>query len=40
MAAAAHNPELAKRAGIKQSIAREFIAADKRKTRVGKKGGK
>lgn len=31
MQAAAHNPEFAKRAGIKQAIAREFVEADKRK---------
>lgn len=31
MAAAAHNPEFAKRAGIRQAIAREFVEADKRK---------
>lgn len=35
MAAAAHNPEFAKKAGIKQSVAKEFNAADaaKRKGR-------
>jgi hypothetical protein len=31
MQAAAHNPKLAKQAGIKQSVAREFAAADKAK---------
>jgi len=28
MEAAAHNPAFAKRAGIKQGVAREFVAAD------------
>lgn len=28
MRAAAHNPEFAKKAGIKQSVAREFESAD------------
>jgi hypothetical protein len=31
MAAAAHNPKFAKKAGIKQSVAKDFHAADKRK---------
>ena len=31
MAAAAHNPEFAKKAGIPQSVAQEFVQADKRK---------
>jgi len=31
MAAAAHNPEIAKKAGIPQSVAREFNQADKGK---------
>jgi hypothetical protein len=31
MAAAAHDPEIAKRAGIPQSVAREFNQADKGK---------
>lgn len=31
MQAAAHNPEFAKKVGIKQSVAREFTEADKRK---------
>lgn len=30
MRAAAHNPEFAKKAGIKPSVAKEFYAADKR----------
>jgi hypothetical protein len=29
MAAAAHNPKFARKAGIKQSVAREFNQADK-----------
>lgn len=31
MAAAAHDPEIAKRAGIPQSVAKEFNQADKSK---------
>lgn len=31
MAAAAHNPSFAKRAGIPQSVAREYVEADKKK---------
>lgn len=31
MQAAAHNPEFAKKADIPQSVAREYVAADKRK---------
>lgn len=31
MAAAAHNPEFAKKAGIKQSVAKEFNDADQAK---------
>lgn len=31
MQAAAHNPEFAKKAGIPQSVAQDFVAADKRK---------
>lgn len=31
MQAAAHNPEFAKKAGIKQSVAREFAEEDKRR---------
>lgn len=31
MAAAAHNPEFAKKAGIPQSVAQEFNQADKKK---------
>lgn len=37
MAAAAHNKSFAKKAGISQSVAREFHAADKKK---GKGRGK
>lgn len=32
MQAAAHNPEFAKKAGIPQSVAKEFNSADKKKT--------
>lgn len=32
MAAAAHNPEFAAKAGIKQSVAKEFNEADKAKS--------
>ena len=31
MAAAAHNPKFAKKAGIKQKVAKEFHSADKAK---------
>lgn len=31
MQAAAHNPQFAKRAGIPQSVAREYVVADKGK---------
>lgn len=31
MAAAAHNPDFARKAGIKQSVAKEFNDADKKK---------
>lgn len=31
MAAAAHNPAFAKKAGIKQSVAKEFNKADQKK---------
>lgn len=38
MAAAAHDPEFAKKAGISQSVAKEFNSADsgKKKTRTEK----
>jgi uncharacterized membrane protein len=35
MAAAAHNPKVAKKLGIPQKVAKEFNAADKRKTARG-----
>ncbi len=35
MQAAAHNAAFAKRAGISQAVAREFVAADKRKKNPG-----
>ena len=35
MNAAAHNPEFAKKAGIPQSVAKEFHAADKAKEFFG-----
>jgi hypothetical protein len=35
MRAAAHNPKFAKKAGIKGSVAKEFVAADKGKPRKG-----
>lgn len=38
MSAAAHNPDFAKKAGIKQSVAKEFHSKDKGK--YGHKGGK
>lgn len=34
MAAAAHNPQFAKKAGIPQSVAKEFNEADQRKANV------
>ena len=37
MAAAANNPKFAKRAGIKQSVAKEFHTADKAKRKPRKK---
>lgn len=39
MAAAAHNKKFAKKAGIKQSVAREFHEADRRSSRVRKAAG-
>lgn len=36
MQAAAHNPEFAKKAEIPQSVAKEFVAADKRKAMARK----
>lgn len=38
MKAAAHNPQFAKKMGIPQTVAREFVEADKRK--AGKSKGK
>jgi hypothetical protein len=35
MAAAAHSPEFAKKAGIDQSVARDFYRADQAKKRRG-----
>ena len=35
MVAAAHNPAFAKKAGVPQSVAREFEAADKRRKYPG-----
>jgi hypothetical protein len=35
MQAAAHNQAFAKRAGISQAVAREFVAADKRRKNPG-----
>jgi hypothetical protein len=35
MLAAAHNPKFAKQAGIAQSVAEEFVAADKKKAHRG-----
>lgn len=37
MEAAAHNPKFAKKVGIPQKVAKDFVAADKKK---GSKGGK
>ena len=33
MEAAAHNPEFAKKAGISQAVAKEFVAADSKKAK-------
>ena len=33
MEAAAHNPAFAKKAGIPQAVAKEFVAADAKKTK-------
>ncbi len=40
MEAAAHNPGFAKKAGISQKVAREFVSADKGKytKQIGKRG--
>jgi hypothetical protein len=37
MAAAAHNPAFAKKAGISQKVAKEFNDADQRKSKKGKR---
>ncbi len=37
MEAAAHNPAFAKKAGISQKVAKEFVAADAAKAKRGKK---
>jgi len=37
MEAAVHNPEFAKKAGISQSVANEFVAADAKKAKAKKK---
>jgi hypothetical protein len=36
MEAAAHNPAFAKKAGIPQKVAKEFVAADKKKAKGSK----
>lgn len=36
MAAAAHNAQFAKKVGVPQKVAKEFNAADKRKSRKSK----
>ncbi len=40
MRAAAHNPSFAKKMGIPQSVAKEYEAADKKKSGKSKKGKK
>lgn len=40
MQGAAHDKEFAKKTGVKQSVAKEFVAADKQKKSTTKKGGK
>lgn len=40
MEAAAHNPQFAKKAGIPQKVAKEYVAADKAKGRPAKGGKK
>lgn len=37
MEAAAHNPAFAKKAGISQKVAKEFVAADEAKGKRGRK---
>jgi hypothetical protein len=38
MQAAAHNKEFAKKAGVPQKVAKEFVKADKRRKKNEKKG--
>lgn len=38
MQAAAHNPSFAKKAGISQSVAREFVMADKKQATTSPPG--
>jgi hypothetical protein len=40
MKAAAHNPKFAKEAGVPQKVAKEYVAADKRKGHKPSKKGK
>ena len=40
MEAAKHNPKFAKKAGIPQSVAKEFVSADKAKGKFQSKKGK
>ena len=40
MRAAAHDPKFAKKMGIPQSVARDFVAADKAKAAGKKRSGK
>lgn len=37
MQAAKHNPAFARKMGIPQSVAREYVAADRRKSKKGKR---
>lgn len=40
MRAAAHDPAFAKKMGIPQSVAKDFVKADKKKSLLGKRHGK
>lgn len=40
MQAAAHNPEFAKKAGVPVTVAKEFVKADKEKTKPKGRGKK
>lgn len=40
MQAAAHNPKFAKQVGIPQKVAREYVAADKAKSKTQEKRGR